>query len=54
MHTRLVAAVIVAGAVAGPAQARDQINIVGSSTVYPFATVVAENFGRGSDFKTPK
>ncbi|MCY3567458.1 MAG: substrate-binding domain-containing protein, partial [Chloroflexi bacterium] len=28
--------------------------IVGSSTVYPFATVVAENFGRGSDFKTPK
>ena len=34
--------------------ARDQINIVGSSTVYPFATVVAENFGRASDFKTPK
>jgi len=57
MHTRLVAAVFVAAAVAavaGTAQARDQINIVGSSTVYPFATVVAENFGRGSDFKTPK
>ena len=41
-------------AIAGPAQARDQINIVGSSTVYPFATVVAERFGRTSGFKTPK
>ena len=35
------------------ASARDQIRIVGSSTVYPFATVVAEEFGRNSDFKTP-
>lgn len=34
--------------------ARDYINIVGSSTVYPFATVVAEQFGRSSKFKTPK
>jgi phosphate transport system substrate-binding protein len=34
--------------------ARDYINIVGSSTVYPFATVVAEQFGRTSNFKTPK
>lgn len=34
--------------------ARDYITIVGSSTVYPFATVVAENFGRGTAFKTPK
>jgi phosphate transport system substrate-binding protein len=33
--------------------ARDQISIVGSSTVYPFATVVAEQFGRSSRFKTP-
>ena len=33
--------------------ARDQISIVGSSTVYPFATVVAEQFGRTSNFKTP-
>ncbi len=38
-----------------PAQAaRDHISIVGSSTVYPFATVVAERFGKTSDFKTPK
>jgi len=35
------------------ASARDQIRIVGSSTVYPFATVVAEEFGRNTPFKTP-
>lgn len=33
---------------------RDYIYIVGSSTVYPFATVVAERFGRSSEFRTPK
>jgi len=32
---------------------RDHISIVGSSTVYPFATVVAEQFGRTTQFKTP-
>ncbi len=40
-------------ALAGEALARDQIRIVGSSTVYPFATVVAENFGRDTEFPTP-
>ena len=35
------------------AQARDYVSIVGSSTVYPFATVVAERFGRSTKFKTP-
>ena len=35
------------------AEARDQIRIVGSSTVYPFATVVAEEFGKTTDNKTP-
>ncbi len=34
--------------------ARDYISIVGSSTVYPFSTVVAERFGRSTDFSTPK
>ena len=33
---------------------RDYISVVGSSTVYPFSTVVAERFGRSSNFKTPK
>jgi len=38
-----------------PAQAnRDYISIVGSSTVYPFATVVAEQYGKMTNFKTPK
>ena len=36
------------------ADARDTISVVGSSTVYPFATVVAERFGNSSKFKTPK
>ncbi|MEK9760339.1 MAG: substrate-binding domain-containing protein, partial [Candidatus Puniceispirillum sp.] len=40
-------------AIAGAAYARDQISIVGSSTVYPFATIVAEKFGQSSGFKTP-
>jgi len=48
------AAAVAAVAMTGAAEARDQINIVGSSTVYPFATVVAEQFGRTSGFKTPK
>ncbi len=39
--------------VAGPSVARDQIRIVGSSTVFPFSTAVAEQFGRTSPFKTP-
>jgi len=33
--------------------ARDQIKIVGSSTVYPFSTVVAERFGKSGKFNTP-
>jgi phosphate transport system substrate-binding protein len=32
---------------------RNNISIVGSSTVYPFSTVVAEQFGRATDFRTP-
>ena len=40
-------------AMTGIAEARDQIRIVGSSTVYPFSTTVAEQFGKTSSFKTP-
>ena len=39
--------------VAAPAFARDQIKIVGSSTVFPFSTTVAERFGKSTEFKTP-
>lgn len=35
------------------AYARDRISIVGSSTVFPFATTVAETFGQRSEYKTP-
>nr|WP_221238478.1 PstS family phosphate ABC transporter substrate-binding protein [Roseospira visakhapatnamensis] len=48
----LLAAVATVG-VAGVAEARDQIRIVGSSTVYPFTTVVAETFGKKTGMPTP-
>lgn len=50
------ALMLVLGLLASPAgwAARDHIDIVGSSTVYPFATVVAEQFGQSTEFKTPK
>src|SRR6202521_3877813 len=35
------------------AQARDHVSVVGSSTVFPFATAVAESLGRQGKFKTP-
>ncbi len=40
-------------AVAGQAAARDQVQISGSSTVLPYATIVAEAFGENTDFATP-
>ncbi|MCB1623748.1 MAG: substrate-binding domain-containing protein [Pseudomonadales bacterium] len=48
--------VLAAAGVSAQAQAsRDYVSVVGSSTVYPFATAVAENFGRSQrKFKTPK
>ena len=54
-HMAAVAVITALGAF-GSAQAanRDIVSIVGSSTVYPFATVVAERFGRSTDFKSPK
>ncbi len=38
---------------AAGAQARDHIQIAGSSTVYPFASTVAENFAHAGKFKAP-
>ncbi|MGB0670230.1 MAG: substrate-binding domain-containing protein [Rhodospirillales bacterium] len=49
----LALAAVATVAVAGAAEARDQIRIVGSSTVYPFSTTVAEQFGKTTSFKTP-
>ncbi len=55
-RSTIALAVLTIAALAGasaPAEARDQIRMVGSSTVYPFATSVAEQFGKTSGFKTP-
>ena len=58
MKKFIIHSIIIAAAISSITNAhaigRDTINIVGSSTVYPFATVVAERFGRSSNFKTPK
>ena len=44
---------VVMGASA-PASANNGVEIVGSSTVYPFSTVVAERFGRETEFPAPR
>ncbi|MGI9356090.1 MAG: substrate-binding domain-containing protein, partial [Rhizobiaceae bacterium] len=55
LKTTLSLALALAGAVSVTTlvQARDQIRIVGSSTVFPFSTAVAEQFGQNTSFKTP-
>ena len=53
LMTSAVALTLSAGPISAQV-ARDYISIVGSSTVYPFSTVVAEQFGKTSQFKTPK
>ena len=57
MIQRTVSAMLFAAvsvAAASSAVARDSIEVVGSSTVYPFSTVVAERYGRASGSPTPK
>lgn len=49
-----LASLFVASSVGYAQAARDYISVVGSSTVYPFSTVVAEQFGKTTKFKTPK
>ena len=53
MKKAVVIAAVAAAFAAGSAQARDQIQIVGSSTVFPFSTLVAEQFGNKTSFATP-
>ncbi len=50
----MVAAAVATATLSTGAVARDAINIVGSSTVFPFATAVAEQFGNSTEFPTPK
>lgn len=49
-----VAALVASVAFAGAAAARDQVQVAGSSTVLPYAKIVAETFGETfTNFKTP-
>ena len=52
-NVKIILSILTVMLFASNVQARDQIRIVGSSTVYPYATVVAENFGKTGKFKTP-
>ncbi|WP_050524981.1 substrate-binding domain-containing protein [Pseudorhodobacter wandonensis] len=49
----LTSAIAIAALSATAASARDQVQISGSSTVLPYATIVAEAFGENFDFPTP-
>ena len=48
-----VSALALAALSAGTASARDQVQVTGSSTVLPYATIVAEAFGENFDFPSP-
>ena len=50
-----LAATVTYSGMASAQAARDYISVVGSSTVFPFSSVVAEHFGKSNPhFKTPK
>ena len=49
----MIAALVAVFAITSVVEAREQISIVGSSTVYPFSTTVAEKFGQQGKFSTP-
>jgi len=57
VNTRVIAlataTALVGSLVASPAFARDQIRIVGSSTVYPYAQAVSEEFAQSTDHPAP-
>ena len=50
---KLLVGILLVSAVFSNAQARKQVSIVGSSTVFPFSTVVAEKVGHNPSTKTP-
>ncbi len=51
--TKTLTAIAVLALTTGAAAAQERIVIVGSSTVFPFSTTVAEHFGKATDFQTP-
>jgi len=50
---RTASAIAVLAATATTAAARDNVQVAGSSTVLPYASIVAEAFGANTDFPTP-
>ena len=50
---KLTVSAIAIAAAATAADARDQVQVTGSSTVLPYATIVAEAFGENFDFPSP-
>ena len=50
---KLIFAAMAASIVSGSAYARDYVSIAGSSTVLPFATIIAEQVGTNPSYKTP-
>ncbi|SPJ22317.1 PstS family phosphate ABC transporter substrate-binding protein [Palleronia abyssalis] len=46
-------AILAAAATAASAQGREQVQVAGSSTVLPYANIVAEYFGESTEFPTP-
>ena len=52
-RTAATALALAALGTAAMAQSRDQVQIAGSSTVLPYAAIVAEAFGENTDFPTP-
>lgn len=53
MFVRLSVAAVAAASISTAAVARDYVSMTGSSTVFPFATIVAEAFGQNPNFNTP-
>ena len=50
---KLTTSALAISAIASVAVARDQVQVAGSSTVLPYASIVAEAFGENFDFPTP-
>ena len=53
MILRVATAATLAAVMSTSAMARENVSIAGSSTVLPFATIVAERLGRNPEFATP-
>ena len=53
MLFKLTASTLAIVAAAGAAHARENVQVAGSSTVLPYAAIVAEAFGENFDFPTP-